>query len=159
VTPIAGRCARCELEVWRFVEHPKTGERIALWPRPSSLYPVFATEHGEVRGIAFCASCCPAVNDRGPTEVMAGMWDGPKRLATVPVSVGHCLAVQTARERYDYWYSDTFGTWLRAWLKDELNVDLIKSGLLEEIVAEWNIDRSAPEVKAAGGAVNERERD
>jgi hypothetical protein len=26
-------------------------------------------------------------------------------------------------------------------------------------VAEWNIDRSAPEVKAAGGAVNERERD
>lgn len=149
----AGRCAACSRETWKFVQHSVTGQAVILWPRPWSRYPVFETANGdEAVGIGFCAMC--------PLEPPVVTANGSPLVLTSTV-----LRVESAHSRYAFYYTPEYGVFLRTWLRDEIELDKQRAGLIDETLAEWARDvavdtlaahpnghHSAPEEKPAGGA-------
>jgi hypothetical protein len=143
---IAGHCTACNALTWKTVTHPATGDRLLLWPRPSSRYPIFEDALGHaVRGVGYCGACCPEVGAEGPETLTASIWDqdSGQRVATLPIRIGACVAVETARERYRYWFTPRHGDFLRAWLRDHVDLDKVRVGLIEDTMAEWEQDRVA----------------
>lgn len=151
---IAGTCTTCGAETWKTLRHPKTGQRLLLWPRPSSRYPIFATAEGHsVKGVGYCAACCPAVDAPGPATLTASVWADGHRTATLPIRLGAVESIETAHQRYTYWFTPAHRDFLRIWLRDHVDLDTVRAGLIEDTLTEWAID--AAEEKAA--AVAERD--
>lgn len=118
MTLSAGTCAVCQAEVWVGVRHPRTSARVLLYPRPDSVYARVRLLDGVMPGIAFCAEHAPAIADR---------WGD-----------GLVEALELAPDRYRRWYTDQFGTFLRAWLTDELHCD---EGVMHAVLEQWASDR------------------
>lgn len=139
----AGHCVTCATPIWRFVSDAKTGAEHPLWPRPLSRYPIFSTESGnEARGIGYCLPCCPAVGGQGPPGVTASLWSDHERLGSTTIALRTCKAIEHAKDRYAFWYSAEYGVFLRAWLRDHLDMDKEQAGAIDAVMAEWARDRS-----------------
>ena len=125
--PTAGRCLECGTLVWRSVPHPTESlTTIVLWPDPSTRYVRVKVPAGEIVGLCYCANCCPAVGAPCHSDTQLIRPD-----ATVVVGV------ETAKERYAYWYTKTYGDWLKAWLSEELHLDEPEC---QRCVAQWDAD-------------------
>src|SRR5262245_53763909 len=121
----AGYCTDCGVEVFRFVTHPITEQRIPLWPAPDSRYVIVRNAEKDTMtpGIAYCAACCPDPY----TDVLA---------SDSPAIHGQCVVgIEDAFERHARWFTDRYGAWLRAWLTDELRMDP------DALVKLWEDDR------------------
>lgn len=152
----SGCCTACGAEVWKTVAHPKTGERILLWPRPSSRYATIEAADGStVRGVAYCGTCGPEPYDAPPPGITVSVWADGTRQAQIPVALTHVTGYDRAMDRYAAWYSPAHGEFLQAWLRDHVNIDILGSGTLTKIMAEWNDDRRAQEI--AGLVAGERD--
>jgi len=90
----AGHCSHCDAEIFRFVAHGRTGERVMLYPLPDSVY----ARVGRMPGIGYCAQHVPTIGVDGVTALDSAGW------------------------RYAHWYSPKFGAHLRAWVADHLEL-------------------------------------
>lgn len=124
--PTAGRCIDCGALVWRSVRHPVEASTIILWPNPTTLYARVQCDVGTIVGICHCADCRPVVGASCHTDVQMLRPD-----ATV------VTGIDTAWDRYAYWFTKTYGEWLRAWLGDELHLDEPEK---DALLAQWAED-------------------
>ncbi len=90
----AGHCTSCDAEIFRFVAHGRTGERVMLYPFPTSVY----AQIGRTPGVGYCAAHVPALGTEGVT------------------------ALHAAGRRYAHWFTPAFGRHLRAWVADHLEL-------------------------------------
>jgi hypothetical protein len=135
----AGHCTACEKPIWKIVEHPYTGAKIPLWPRKDSMYVQCWTPSGYAPGIGYCPACCPDLGSAGPRE-----------------DLGPVIGYETARGRYQKWYTDQHGEFLRAWLRDAMgDRPFFDDVEIERIMQEWERERTSAEEIAA--AVTERD--
>lgn len=142
MAPKSGHCTECQTEVWKFIERPDTHARIPLWPRPTSRYAVVEMADGSLaRGIAYCATCGPAPGGPAPEGITVSVWADQERVTTVPIAARSIIAYEPA-SRYAYQLSEGFGTFLKAWLHDECNLDILGSGTITRTMLEWDSDRS-----------------
>ena len=106
-----------------------------LWPEPRSRY-VRVRQAQDAQGndriavgIAFCDDCCPSAGDACHPAVVEAVADA------------HSIhAVETAHERYRYWYSAQYGEWLQAHARDYLKLD---EGAITALMAQWQKDVEA----------------
>lgn len=109
---------------------PNSHEVVALWPEPTSRYAVIRhagtdtagrpTHSSLAVGIGYCATC-----------------------EAVPEIIPHGIEVvemESAKARYENWYSDAYGMWLRAHARDYLKLDDVAIGTLMDT---WERDRTA----------------
>lgn len=129
-----GHCWTCQQRIWRGVIRPDTLEWVPLFPDPTSQYAILASAEGPAVGLGFCAEHAPLIGAAGPLQITSG---------GRPLGPTTVTALQAAPERYTHWYSDTFGHWLTAWLR-ELAVDFkTPESNFAPILAQWQHDREA----------------
>jgi hypothetical protein len=115
----AGHCSTCDAEIFRFIAHGRTGERIMLHPMPASVYARLRHPSGGVTpGVGFCVAHMPTVGTDG------------------------VVSLDTAGRRYAYWFTEAFGAHLRAWLQDHCE---LAEHALEAVMVQWDEDRKAVE--------------
>ena len=124
--PTAGRCIDCGTLVWRSTRHPVEASTIILWPDPTTLYAQVSCLVGTIVGICYCSECCPQVGAPCHADTMMLRPDA----TTI-------TGIDTAWDRYAYWFTRTYGEWLRAWLSDELHLDEPEK---DTLLAQWEAD-------------------
>ena len=143
-----GACCHCGETNWRTVPDPKTGAPIILWPDPTTRYArvrIHVEPTGEDRvavGLNFCAECSVEPHTQGilpalATNARARTGVVGEALARVPDAT--VLEWESAGDRYQGWFTETYGTWLRAWLHDYARLE---APAADAIVAQWEADRA-----------------
>jgi len=89
----AGHCTTCDTPIWRTVTHGRTGQVEILYPRPDSVYARVRYGAGVTPGVGYCAQHVPPLGD-------------------------DVVGLDTAANRYAFWFTPAFGAHLRAWLED-----------------------------------------
>ena len=123
----AGHCTTCDTLIWRTATHRRTEQVEIIYPRPESVYARVTTSGGVTRGIGYCALHAPP-----PGITILGL--------------GVVEAVETAPARYHRWYAPAFGTYLKAWLRDHME---LLDHEVDALMAQWAADRQAAEVLMA----------
>jgi hypothetical protein len=97
------------------------GTEFILWPQPDSLYARLETATGYAPGVAFCGACAPAVGE----PALEGL--------------GPVIAYDTAHERYASWFTEAWGVFRRAWLRDALSLEPAQ---IDALMGQWESDRN-----------------
>ena len=130
-----GQCAACSKLIWRVGIQQKEQNRvpagtvILLWPDPTTVYCAFWTPTGQTQPIGYCRDCAPDLGGAPPADLTS---------SGEPIPAGGCVEHVTARNRYDAWYSDRWGEWLSAHLRDQIQYDDAGAKAIEEV---WRRDR------------------
>ena len=123
-----GHCSSCNALIWRTaiqqrkINGVEPDTVILLWPQPSSLYAQTWTPDGHAVGIAYCQTCAPEIGAPGPE------------------GFGAIIGYETAKDRYARWYTDEWGDWLRAHLRDQIGYDDEGATAITML---WECDRAA----------------
>ena len=113
----AGHCSNCDVEIFQFVAHGRTGERVMLYPKPDSVYARIRNGESLTPGVGYCATHVPPL---GPDV----------------------LGLDSAAFRYAHWFTRAFGQHLRAWVADHLELPEHEQ---EAVMAQWAADCRAVE--------------
>lgn len=131
----AGKCTGCREEIWRRAVHAKTGQSFLLYPDPESVYIVAETALGYAPGIGYCRKCAPLMGESMPEGITVSATINGSATVSPTTRV---IDVVPASQRYGAWYEQTFGEWLRAWLKDHLELPEVA---VDNTCALWQRDR------------------
>jgi len=130
-----GQCAACSKLIWRVAIQQKeqngvpAGTVVLLWPDPQTIYASFWTPTGQTQPIGYCRGCAPELGDQPPDGLTS---------SGEPFDVGGCIGHERPHERYSQWFSDRWGEWLSAHLRDQLGYD--DEGA-KAITEQWERDR------------------
>ena len=142
----AGYCVNCNKQSWRSVPDPLTGEPVVLWPAPDTRYLTYELGQTLVNSVCACPCCDCKVGDpmhrNAKAQLFQGLAQAPDRPAgytPADIDKATLIGAVVARQRYSFWYTDAYGDWLKAHLRDYFKLPDVEA---QAVVAQWEKDRT-----------------
>ena len=144
----AGFCTQCSRQVWRSVPDPLTGIPIILWPDPATRYLTYELGTTLVNSVCVC-SCYDgqpgaAILPNAKAQLaqsLAQAADRPTSYVLKDLETAVLVGAQWAKQRYAYWFTEAYGDWLVAWLRDYAK---LSAEAIAAMMARWRVDCQAP---------------
>lgn len=142
----AGHCVNCNKQVWRSVPDPFTGVPVILWPEPTTRYLTYELGQTLINSVCACPCCdCTVgapIHRNAKAQLFQGLAqsaDRPMNYAVKDIETAKLIGAVTARQRYSYWFSEAYGDWLKAHLRDYFKLPDVEA---KKVVDQWEKDRA-----------------